>query len=110
MSGRIKLLSDGEPVTETDEPPLPEGYYQTVDNEFDEKCGTWGLSDYQLPHDQCPARFVCLDENDPSVTTRRTDEGLSLQEYASCTDAMNCHMMAGMTTGTSSGSAGALFA
>lgn len=112
MSGRIKLLSNGVPVNPTDDPPL--GYeYQTVDNEFDQTCGTWGLSPFQLPNAQCPQRFVCLDEDEAKTgldVSRSQTSDMSFDEFASCIDAMNCHMMAGMTTGGSSGSPGVLFA
>ena len=110
MSGRIKLLSGGVPVNPTDDPPL--GYdYQTVDNEFDQGCGTWGLGPFQLPNNQCPERFVCLDDGDGTTSdvSRSGGSDMSFQEFASCIDAMNCHMMAGMTTGGSSGSPGVLF-
>lgn len=108
MSGRIKLLSNGVPVNPTDDPPL--GYdYQTVDNDFDQTCGTWGLSPFQLPHEQCPERFVCMDDTMNSQVTRAEGSMMSFGEFASCIDAMNCHMMTGMTTGGSSGSEAVLF-
>mmetsp|Transcript_418 Transcript_418/g.691 ORF Transcript_418/g.691 Transcript_418/m.691 type:complete len:422 (+) Transcript_418:55-1320(+) len=113
MSGRIKLLKDGNPVSTADEPPL--GYdYQTVDNEFDEGCGTWGLDPFQLPHAQCPERFVCLDTQDQGFNVDVAQErsggaDSSLEDFARCIDAMDCHMMAKMTTGVNSGSEAALF-
>ncbi len=107
MSGRIKLLENGVPINPTEDPPL--GYeYQTVDNEFDQACGTWGLSPFQLPNNQCPERFVCLgDDFDSQVA--RVESSMPFADFASCIDAMNCHMMAGMTTGASSGSEAVLF-
>lgn len=112
MSGRIKLLSNGIPVNPTADPPL--GYdYQTVESEFDQVCGTWGLAPYQLPNNQCPQQFVCLDGDETSTgldVSRSGGGDMSFAEFASCIDAMNCHMMAGMTTGGSSGSPAVLFA
>ena len=40
-------------------------------------------ADYRLPHSQCPHTFVC-------------EDGKST--FASCLDAINCHMFSGMTT------------
>lgn len=94
MSGRIKLLKDGSPVASKDEPPLY--YQQETPGEFDGMCGTYGLDAFQLPHPQCPTRFVC-----------DVDEGM--RDFASCIDAMDCHMMTGMTTKVSSGTELALF-
>ena len=75
-------------------PPPPSSY--------DEHCGTYGLvhdgtdqgwggdswphsmvGDHRLPHPECPHTFVC--EEDKST-------------FASCLDAINCHMFNGMTT------------
>lgn len=94
MSGRIKLMKDGEVISAEDEPPL--GYNYEVPGPFDEECGTYGLDDFQLPHPQCPDTFVC--DADPEM-----------QPFPQCIDAMNCHMFVGMTTGVSSGSEVALF-
>ena len=58
MTGRIKLLKDGQPLQEDAE--LPElGYEYDQPAEHDEVCGTYGLHDFQLPHSECPERFVC---------------------------------------------------
>ena len=58
MTGRIKLLKDGEPIQKDAE--LPElGYEYNQPAEHDQVCGTYGLHDFQLPHDECPERFVC---------------------------------------------------
>jgi hypothetical protein len=100
MSGRIKLLRDGVPVNQAgDEPPL--GYEYGVPGTFDEGCGTFGLDAFQLPHPQCPDTYVC------GLDSSTASEGL--QAYAACTNAMNCHMFAGMTTGVKSESPTALF-
>lgn len=98
MTGRIKLLKGGVPVSEANEPSLE--YQYDSPGQFDEKCGTFGLDAYQLPNIQCPDRFVCLG-NDV------TDS--SLVQYATCIDAMNCAMLAGMTTGYAASSPVALF-
>jgi Domain of unknown function (DUF305) len=94
MSGRIKFLKEGEPISTEDEPPL--GYAYDEPGAFDKNCGTYGLGSFQLPHPECPETFVC-------------DAGPENQAFASCIDAMNCHMFAGMTTGISSQSNVALF-
>jgi hypothetical protein len=96
MTGRIKLLKNNTPVMGSDEPPL-EYLYDEL-GEFDKQCGTWGLDAFQLPNLECPETFVCLDDvTDPSLVT-----------YAECIDAMDCHMMAGMTTKISANSPVAL--
>jgi Domain of unknown function (DUF305) len=94
MAGRIKLLKDGQSISTEDEPPL--GYSYAEPGEFDKSCGTYGLGNYQLPHPECPETFVC-------------DASTENQPFASCIDAMNCHMFASMTTGMSSQSNVALF-
>ncbi|CAB9517399.1 expressed unknown protein [Seminavis robusta] len=94
MSGRIKLMKNGELVSPEDEPPL--GYTYDEPGAFDETCGTYGLDAFQLPHPECPSTFVC-------------DAGPENQPFASCINAMNCHMVVGMTTGVSSESNLALF-
>jgi Asp-tRNA(Asn)/Glu-tRNA(Gln) amidotransferase A subunit family amidase len=87
MSGRIKLLSNGEPVVAEDLPTIEYAYDQP--GEFDKECGTFNLDSFQLPNTQCPDRFVCdADTASPSV-----------QAFSKCIDAMNCHMFDGMTTG-----------
>jgi len=87
MTGRIKLLKDGQPLQEDAE--LPElGYEYDQPAEHDEVCGTYGLHDFQLPHSECPERFVC---DAPA-------ENEELVQFSSCIDSMNCAMMNGMTT------------
>lgn len=97
MTGRIKLLSGGVPVNETDGSDL--GYVYVEPSEYDKSCGTYNLNDFQLPNDQCPSRFVCGTEN----------LSPNMQAYAHCTDAMNCHMLTGMTAGVNARSEEALF-
>ena len=100
LGGRIKLRSNGKFIQPSHlpihnaMPPPPSSY--------DEQCGTYGLvhqyanlgqrgdswthsmeADYRLPHSECPHTFVC-------------EEGKSI--FASCLDAINCHMFIGMTT------------
>lgn len=97
MTGRIKLLKNGVPVNETDAPTID--YVYDTPGEFDKQCGTYGLDNYELPNLECPETFVCLDDiTDPALVS-----------YASCIDAMNCAMVAGMTTKYSANSPVALF-
>jgi len=92
MSGRIKWVdSSGNVLQEENTPEIP--YEYEVASDFDQDCGTYGISDYQLPHPECPAEFVC-----------DSDDG-----FSQCIDAMNCRMTAGMTTNASAGTAAALF-
>ena len=97
MSGRIKLLQGGAEVSEADEPPL--GYEYDVPSEFDKTCGSFGISDFQLPNNLCPPRFVC-------GTSETAQE---LLDFSACIEAQNCAMVAGMTTGLSAQSETALF-
>jgi uncharacterized protein (DUF305 family) len=83
MSGRIKLLKNGIVVNKEDEPVIP--YTHPPPSEYDRSCGTYGLSEFQLPNPECPKTFVC--------------DGSS--QFADCINTMNCYMMAGMTTGAS---------
>jgi hypothetical protein len=98
MTGRIKLLKDGVPVNTTDAPEIK--YEYDTPGEFDKQCGTFGLDNYELPNLECPSTFVCLDDvvTDPALVT-----------YASCIDAMNCAMVAGMTTKYAANNPVALF-
>jgi hypothetical protein len=98
MSGRIKLLKGGKPVSDTLEPEL--GYIYDVPGNFDKQCGTYDLDKWQLPNSECPDTFVCLDN-------AIVDE--KLITYANCIDAMNCRMVSGMTTQYSASSPVALF-
>jgi hypothetical protein len=98
MTGRVKLLQNGTPLQSISNlPEIPYDY--DMPGPFDEKCGTFGLDSWQLPNPQCFDRFVCeVPEDNPE-----------LKQFADCIDAMNCHMLSGMTTGLSSRSAVALF-
>jgi hypothetical protein len=87
MIGRIKLLdADGDLINPDDTPALPYEYDDI--SEFDFGCGTHNLTDFRDPSttDQCPDFFVCPGDTEPST------------KYAECVEAMNCHMMASMTT------------
>jgi Domain of unknown function (DUF305) len=99
MSGRIKFVDeDGVPLNSDDTPAI-EYEYDTV-ADFDKMCGTFNTSIFQLPHDQCPDKFVCDVASDTTSVSRAEDdeEILSAENYALCIDAMNCAMMVGMST------------
>ena len=83
MSGRIKLLKDNVPIQEVDFPAI--AYDHPPPSLYDQSCGTYELSSYQLPHRECPESFICGDNATKS-------------EFAKCLETMNCYMMAGMTT------------
>mmetsp|Transcript_43826 Transcript_43826/g.65022 ORF Transcript_43826/g.65022 Transcript_43826/m.65022 type:complete len:287 (-) Transcript_43826:74-934(-) len=97
MGGRIKITRDGAPHSWIDNPSL--GYEYDQPSEFDTECGTYGLANFQLPNSNCPDRFVCDKEDAP--------EGY--RKFAQCIDAIDCHMISGMTTGSSAMSEDALF-
>lgn len=100
LGGRIKLFRDGKPIQPHANLPV-HAALPPPQSEYDEHCGTYGLvheenngwmgdswphnqeGDHRLPHPECPHTFVC--EEDKST-------------FASCLDAINCHMFNGMTT------------
>jgi hypothetical protein len=86
MTRRIKLLKNGIPLTTQNIPEM--NYKYDSPGPFDQQCGTFGLDSFQLPNDECFDRFVCDAPDDDS----------SLNLYAHCIEAMNCHMLAGMTS------------
>ena len=97
MSGRIKLLQNGIPVQpDEDLPEIPYKYNHPT--EYDESCGSFGLTDFQLPNLECPDRFVCDAPSDGTIG-----------QFAACIEAQNCQMFMGMTTGVSARSVAALF-
>lgn len=96
MTGRIKLLKDGNVIQETDDPDLSFEYDGR--EQFDESCGTTGLHNYQLPHSECPKTFIC-----------DADDLIGTSSFIDCINAMNCNMVAGMTTKFTSKSNKALF-
>lgn len=85
MNGRIKFIDENNNVLKSEDYP-DQPYTYDVISSFDEECGTYNLSPFQLPNEQCPSAFVC-----------DAPEG-SLGSYSKCFDAMNCAMMQGMTT------------
>lgn len=97
MSGRIKLLQEDTLVQSNHHPALP--YEYDIPGNFDTQCGTYGLDDFQLPHPECPDRFVC----------DVPEDNRGLANFSSCIEAMNCHMLVGMTTNSESESPTALF-
>jgi len=95
MSGRIKWVdSAGDVIQAANDPVIPYEYEEATP--YDQTCGTYGVSLFQLPHAECPKEFVC---SEPS----------GVNAFAGCIDSMNCAMTAGMTTNASSDSAQALF-
>ena len=73
MTGRIKLLKNGEPIQkDVHLPELGYGYDQPA--EHDQTCGTYGLHEFQLPHEECLEQFVC--DVDPA--------NKELSEFAGC--------------------------
>jgi hypothetical protein len=98
MTGRIKLSKNDELVQSAAHHPALPYEYDTI-SDFDKQCGTFGLDEFQLPHPECPERFICdvPESNEP------------LAQFSKCVDAMDCHMLAGMTTKSDSESAIALF-
>eukprot|EP00984_Skeletonema_dohrnii_P022591 scaffold11699_cov138-Skeletonema_dohrnii-CCMP3373.AAC.2 len=84
MTGRIKLLRNGQPIQK--DVHLPElGYEYDMPAEHDEQCGTYGLNKFKLPHEECPEKFVC------DVPPGNNE----LMQFSSCIDSMNCAMMVG---------------
>lgn len=96
MSGRIKFVDSlGDALNEIDFPTIDYTYDEP--SAYDQSCGTYNLNDFQLPHPECPEKFVC---NKP--------EGV-VGKFGECLDSMNCAMAVGMTTNVNQGSAIALF-
>jgi len=86
MTGRIKLIgSDGSKLNEADTPEIPYGY--DCVSKFDKECGTYGLDGFQPDmNDMCPSDgFVCY------------NGAGTIGEMVTCIDAMDCHMLNGMT-------------
>jgi Domain of unknown function (DUF305) len=97
MSGRIKILKNGVPVSSSNKPPIPYAY--DVPSSYDQSCGTYGLDAFQLPNPSCPSTFIC-----------NADQGSqSLAAFSDCMNANNCFMMDGMTTGVKASSETVLF-
>jgi uncharacterized protein (DUF305 family) len=84
MSGYMKIVdSSGALVGSTTDSPA-RGYDLVTQGSFDQTCGTYDLDDYQTGGGKCDDTFVC----DTSGTTLTT--------YASCLNAMDCHMQYNM--------------
>ena len=98
MTGRIKFVdSDGDFLSPDNFPVIE--YTYDMPSEYDQECGTFGLGEFQLPHPECPEKFVC---NKPGIET-------PVGKFADCLDSMNCAMAVGMTTNVNQNSAIALF-
>ena len=90
-SARIKLVDpQGNLLNPLDTPALPDDYYATI-APFDYKCGAVNITDYSnlTKLDTCPDVFVCKNETEGILETTL---------YTKCVEAMNCYMMASMTT------------
>ena len=74
MSARIKFLdaSGNKVQPDADTPPL--GYEYDVINSYDDGCGSFGISDFQLPNGQCPEQFVVS-------LHLRSEQGLTLVDF-----------------------------
>ena len=58
MTGRMKFVDEhGDVLNEKDEPVIPYSY--DIQSEYDHECGTFNLDPFQLPHPECPSKFVC---------------------------------------------------
>jgi len=104
MEGAIKVLSGDSTLTavssqEESGSSAVASIREDTRSEFDKKCGTYGLGNFQLPNNLCPDHFIC-------GTDEVTEE---LQQFAACLDAANCAMMSGMTTGVQATADSALF-
>jgi hypothetical protein len=98
MTGRIKFVDEnGEVLNETNTPEIP--YTYDMASDYDRECGTFNLEPFQLPHPECPSKFVC---DKPDVST-------PVGKFADCLDSMNCAMTVGMTTNVHMDSSIALF-
>ena len=88
---------NGEVLNETNTPEIP--YTYDMASDYDRECGTFNLEPFQLPHPECPSKFVC---DKPDVST-------PVGKFADCLDSMNCAMTVGMTTNVHMDSSIALF-
>jgi len=87
MSARIKLRdAEGNLLNDDNAPALPYDYAKI--EPFDYDCGTFNLTDFSTPDklSTCPDMYACNESIEPQTN------------YAKCVQAMNCHMMASMTT------------
>lgn len=111
MGGRIKVTQNGRVLVPLDIPSLGFKYdYETdIISEFDHQCGTYALGEFQLPNPKCPDRFVCGLDDDPAIVGKSGGVDPGVKQFAQCIDAMNCHMLSGMTTGIKAMDERALF-
>jgi len=96
MTGRIKIVDATGLLYEEDIPEI--SYPSAKVDPYDEQCGTYNISNFQLPNEMCPETFVCNIGNK-----------YNFRKFATCINSINCAMLIGMTTGISSGSELALF-
>ena len=91
------MLKGGNAIKAGDEPDIPYSY--DAPSDYDKTCGTFGLDTFQLPHPECPDRFVC----------DVPEDNQELAQFSDCIESMNCHMVAGMTTNVQADNPAALF-
>jgi len=98
MTGRMKFVDgDGVFLSHEDTPIIPYSYDEASD--YDKECGTYNLDEYQLPHAECPSKFVC----------DKPDAETPVGKFANCLESMNCAMTVGMTSNVNMDSSIALF-
>lgn len=88
---------DGVFLSHEDTPIIPYSYDEASD--YDKECGTYNLDEYQLPHAECPSKFVC----------DKPDAETPVGKFANCLESMNCAMTVGMTSNVNMDSSIALF-
>merc|ERR1712238_565856 len=100
MTGRFKFVDDeGFSISPINTPRIPYSYQEP--DAYDRSCGATGISDSQLPDNECPSTFVC---DAPNPITKPF-----AAKFAQCVDSMNCAMLKGITTKIQSDSVVALF-
>ena len=88
MTGRIKILDNNDqPLVPSNLPLIP--YEYDVPGVVDRMCNTFGLDAWLLSNPTCPNEFVCNAQNATSQAHA---------DFGACIQAMNCKMVAGMTT------------
>merc|ERR1712238_515331 len=100
MTGRFKFVDEeGFSISPINTPRIPYEYQEP--DAYDRSCGATGISDSQLPDNECPSTFVC---DAPNPITKPF-----AAKFAQCVDSMNCAMLKGITTKIQSDSVVALF-
>merc|ERR1712238_373017 len=100
MTGRFKFVDEeGFSISPINTPRIPYEYQEP--DAYDRSCGATGISDLQLPDNECPSTFVC---DAPNPITKPF-----AAKFAQCVDSMNCAMLKGITTKIQSDSVVALF-